>query len=141
MDTANKDAEVVVHLSIKGKGSSQSEHLHLCVYVQEDPSASCPWPDAQVHLLSPTRKLVAARALLPLPRTNADGSAQSFRIRPPQYVINYRYFTVLYEPMSYIYGPVWHNCCEPFYLPNTYFQNSFIHEVVFLLILQRHELG
>ena len=49
MDTANKDAEVVVHLSIKGKGSSQSEHLHLCVYVQEDPSASCPWPDAQVH--------------------------------------------------------------------------------------------
>ena len=62
LDTANKDAEVAVHLSIKGKGSSQSEHLHLCVYVQEDPSASCPWPDAQVHLLSPTRKLVAASA-------------------------------------------------------------------------------
>lgn len=74
LDTANKGAEVVVHLSIKGKGSSQSEHLHLSVYVQEDPSAICimpmaRMPDAQVHffffyhLLSPTRKLVAARAL------------------------------------------------------------------------------
>jgi hypothetical protein len=38
LDTANKGAEVVVHLSIKGKGNSQSEHLHLSAYAQEGDS-------------------------------------------------------------------------------------------------------
>jgi len=30
--------------------------------------------------------------------------------------------------------------CELFFLPNTYFQNSFMGEAVFLLLSQRHKL-
>jgi len=32
------------------------------------------------------------------------------------------------------------SCCELFFLSNTYFQNSFMGEVVFLLLSQRHKL-
>jgi hypothetical protein len=95
LDTANKGAEVVVHLSIKGKGSSQSEHLHLSVYVQEDPSAICimpmaRMPDAQVHFFFfitcyhqqenwLQRERYAATSITTY-HSNAGGSAQSFRI-------------------------------------------------------------
>jgi len=32
------------------------------------------------------------------------------------------------------------SCCELFFLPNTYFQNSFMGEAVFLLLSQKHKL-
>jgi len=32
------------------------------------------------------------------------------------------------------------SCCELFFLSNTYFQNSFMGEAVFLLLLQKHKL-
>jgi hypothetical protein len=31
------------------------------------------------------------------------------------------------------------SCCELFFLPNTYFQNSFIDEAVFPLLSQKHK--
>jgi len=31
-------------------------------------------------------------------------------------------------------------CCELFFLPNTYFQNSFMGEAVFPLLSQKHKL-
>jgi hypothetical protein len=103
LDTANKGAEVIVHLSIKGKGNSQSEHLHLSVYAQEGGFLlhhATPWSDAQVDFLLITCYHQQENCLqreryfhyhVPI---NAGRSAQSFRKRPPQYVINYRYFTV-----------------------------------------------
>jgi hypothetical protein len=32
------------------------------------------------------------------------------------------------------------SCCELFFLPNTYFQNSFMVEAVFPLFSQKHKL-
>ena len=44
---------------------------------------------------------------------------------------------------EFILGPVWYSSQqlhELFFLPNTYFQNSFMGEAVFFLLSQRHKL-